>query len=76
TNTDAVVDGGFGIELVHLRNRLELRFDESAVPRFVPEERVAIRGNAGPGSSRLLATDIANCLNSGLLFALRKLSLP
>ena len=52
--------------------RFEVRFENPAMPVLITDEPAPLGGDAGPNPERILATAVANCLASSLLFAMRK----
>lgn len=61
------------VELKQLADyRFEASFGTPGMPVLVTDEPPPLGGNAGPSPDHMLATAVANCLASSLLFALRK----
>ena len=52
--------------------RFEVSFENPAMPVLITDEPPPLGGDAGPSPERMLATAVANCLASSLLFAMRK----
>lgn len=52
--------------------RFEVRFDGAQTPALITDEPPPLGGGDGPNPERILATAVANCLASSLLFAMRK----
>lgn len=52
--------------------RFRVRFDHEGMPDLITDEPPPLGEGRGPNPSRLLATAVANCLASSLLFCLGK----
>ena len=52
--------------------RFRVRFDQEGMPDLITDEPPPLGEGKGPNPSRLLATAVANCLASSLLFCLGK----
>ena len=67
------IDTPARIELRQIADyRFEVRFEDPAMPALITDEPPPLGGDAGPNPERILATAVANCLASSLLFAMRK----
>jgi organic hydroperoxide reductase OsmC/OhrA len=56
--------------------RFRVRFDQEGMPDLITDEPPPLGEGKGPNPSRLLATAVANCLASSLLFCLGKARIP
>lgn len=63
----------FSLSLEQVDNyEFRVRFDGTEIADLTTDEPPPLGGDAGPNPTRMLATAVANCLGSSLLFALRK----
>ena len=64
---------GFAVTLTLQQGyQFDVDFQHGSIPRLVVDEHPPLGKGAGPNPVRMLATAVAHCLGSSLLFCLRK----